>query len=52
MLAEFEELKLRIAMQMDPIELLDLLDLSMFDLVDALREKIEEQREELDRTLR
>lgn len=50
---EFEDLKLQVSMKLDPVELLDLLGLSMFDLVDALYDYIdEEQREKLQRELR
>lgn len=37
---------------MDPVELLDFLGLTMFDVCDALKDQIEEQREELNRDLR
>lgn len=49
---EFEDLKLKICMQMGVSELLDFLGLSMFDLVDALREHCEAQQVELERELR
>lgn len=49
---DWEELKLRIASQFDPVDLLDLLSFTMYDLVEALKEQIEESREELERELR
>lgn len=48
---EFEELKVQLALELDPLEILDILGFSTFDLVDRLREDIENNRQEFERVL-
>jgi len=48
---ELEELKLRIAKEMDVLQFLDVLGFDMFDLVDILEEEIEGSKEDFERVL-
>lgn len=49
--AELEELKLRIAKQMDVSQLLDILGFDMYDLVDILEDHINENSPEFEEVL-
>lgn len=49
--SELEELKHRIATEMDVTEFLDILGFTMFDLVDVLEEFIRENQEEFEQQL-
>ncbi len=49
--AELEELKLRIAKQLDVTQLLDILGYDMFDLVDILEDDINRNADEFEDVL-
>lgn len=49
--AELEELKLRVAKQMDVTQVLDILGFDMHDLVDILEDYINEQAEDFESVL-
>ena len=47
-----DEIKAKITMEMDVYEVLDILDISLAELLDILEEQIQENREEFVRILR
>ncbi len=49
--AELEELKLRIAKQMDVTQLLDILGFDMYELVDILEDYINQEAESFEEVL-
>jgi hypothetical protein len=49
--AELEELKLRVAKQMDVTQVLDILGFDMHDLVDILEDYINEQAQDFEEVL-